>query len=119
MLDRATVDLLEPVEQRRRIGARMRLDVARHHIEPFFLERMGIFEHGVRLADAGRVTEEYLELAASRLVAALGFFDLAQNRIGIAPDLETALVNHTAYPRFVFLQGATPHETVPPTAIRL
>ena len=119
MLDRAAFKLLEPVEQRSGVGTRMGLDIAGNHIEPLLFVSMGVFEHRVGLPDACRVAEEYLEFAAPRLVAALGLFDLAQNRIGIAPYLKGTVVNHKPCPRFTSEHGGAPHETARPSALCL
>src|SRR5262249_1264182 len=49
---------------RNRVLAGMRLEIADHHVEALLLQVLRFFERLVRLADAGRVPHEDLQLAA-------------------------------------------------------
>ena len=88
--DLAYGQLLQAVQQRERVGARMGLDVAHHHVAAVLLRRVGRLEHGVGLAHAGRVAEEYLEAAAPLVIAARAgarvCCDGPQQVVGVGPD---------------------------------
>ena len=59
----------------------MQLDVADDDVEPCSAFALSGLQHGVGFADAGRVAEEYLQLAAAR--AALFRLDVGQQCIRI------------------------------------
>ena len=56
--------LFETLEQRFRVVPAVRLDVPDHHVDPIGTRSLRGFEHRVGFADARRVAEENLELAA-------------------------------------------------------
>ena len=81
--DDAARQNLEPVEQRRRFGASVRLDDADDDVGAVGLEAAGARQHGVGLADAGRGAEKDGELAPRVLVGQ------RQKRVWIRPLLFT------------------------------
>ena len=90
MRDGARRNLLQAFRQRHGVHSCMGLHVAHHHVETLVEHRMGLFQHGVRLADARRIAEEYLELAARVALGSFPLDDLAQNSIGVAARLQIA-----------------------------
>ncbi len=73
------------------LGPAMRFDIADDHIHAFSAALMRSFEHGVSLADTGRVPQENLQPAA-RLLRLLRL-NARQEFIGIRTG---ALVGHAA-----------------------
>ena len=68
-VDAAVLDLaarhdLEPVDQRRGLGAAVGLDEAEHDVDAALAERVRLLEHPVGLADAGGEPDVELEPAA-------------------------------------------------------
>ena len=94
-------NLLEAVDKRHGFGARMRLHVAHHHVVAFRQHLMRLHEHGIRFADARRIAEEYLELAARIALDRLGFLDLPQDGVGVASRVAVVRLSH----RFPFLSA--------------
>ncbi len=81
ILHLASRDDLQPLEQSLRLSSSMGLDIPDDDVHPLRLALPRRLEHGVRLPDAGRVTEEDLELAAC-LLTFLGL-DVDQQFVGV------------------------------------
>jgi hypothetical protein len=81
---------LESLEQSHRFAASVRLGDADDDIAAGLPQALRLGEHRVRLADAGRCAEEYLQPAACR---ARLFLDARQEVVGVGSAI-VARVNH-------------------------
>ena len=77
----------EAFEQRLGLAAAMRLDNADDDVVAVFLQRMGLLQHFVGLADAGSGADEDAQLADMPVLAARGFKECVRRRsmFGFAP----------------------------------
>ena len=75
-------ELLQPVQQRQGFRPDVRLDVPGHHVHAHLLGVVGGLQHGVGLAHARRITEEYLQLSRPGLLFQL---ELPQQCVRIRP----------------------------------
>ena len=66
VLDARARNLLEPLDQRRGLGAAVRLDEAEHDLDAAPLERLRLLEHAIGLADAGSEADVQLQAPALR-----------------------------------------------------
>ncbi len=80
-------DDFEAGKQRVGLGPAVRLDVADDHIHAFGPALMRGLEHGVGLADAGRVAQKNLQRAAR--LARLLRLDLRQEFIRVRADMRS------------------------------
>ena len=76
--------LLQPIQQSHGFRTGVGLDITRHHIHASGLGPLGGLQHGVGLANARGITEEYLQPAASRLLRLL---DAPQQTVRIRPSI--------------------------------
>ena len=75
-------ELFQPVQQSQGFRPDVRLDVPGHHVHAHLLGVVGGLQHGVGLAHARRITEEYLQLSRPGLLFQL---ELPQQCVRIRP----------------------------------